>query len=266
MKHLLVQLIASAFIANSLQLARCFAQQTQGADPYLKTPSSGAAPAVHLPDRGANTVSFTFETFSMSRNTAIALLAEPVDDERKYQAVLDLVKSGKATEDTVAVTRVKSGDMMTVLGVDEYVFGTSFAPLTASSSIETSSQGPESQHPHSLDAPYATSFNTRNIGETIELQPAVQEDGVTIELTLDYKSVRLIRGEGAKQPLFQTRSAPTSITARSGSRLLFGTRSAPFQSGVSKADPERAVSVDFIMPCVIDPRGKPVSPETPRGL
>ncbi len=80
-----------------------------------------------------------------------------------------------------------------------------------------------------------TAFETRNIGPTLEVQPAVKSGGKLIELSIVPQMVRFVKfhefstpksplgiGGTMQQPEFLTMKATTTFTVRSGQRTLGG--------------------------------------------
>ena len=76
------------------------------------------------------------------------------------------------------------------------------------------------------------------MGDTLEVDPVLGEDGVTIELTLAPESVRFLGYNtygDTRQPVFQTQKYNTAVIGTSGKPIFVGTRSKACRSGVAKS-------------------------------
>ena len=86
-----------------------------------------------------------------------------------------------------------------------------------------------------IDKVYGVTFETRNIGTTLEIEPAVSSDGQSVLLGLEAWLVKFLKfaefynstnakGEAVMtpQPIFATMRATTTITLRNGQRMLVG--------------------------------------------
>lgn len=260
-----------------------------GALPYASPANAQSHPA-----DSESQVSFLFETFSTSVEEAAALLRNPSDDEQLYQRVLQLTKQGKASEDLVRVFRTKSGQRGVSEAIDEYIYATEFEPPDVKPADKPAGEKkPSDGKPEKTDAekqktdpapspaPEASSatatgrstffpsaFTTRNIGETLELQPGINADGKTIDLSIVTQFVQYIgdhdEGGGVVQPTFQTQKLTTSVTVQSGTRYLLGTLNRPISSGYSTPDPAHVICLEFLLPTVINVAGGPVLHDQPR--
>lgn len=273
----------AAFLACE---CRAQAQAAAAPDPYKKSAGPGAAPTSEV--NGCQ-ISLQFETFSMSVPSAAALLRTPGDDEQKYQAVLKLVQDGKASEDLITVTRVQSGQRMVTESIDEYVYGTEFQPpdyppipnfgrgdgqvtekqeKAVEEALLAGAAGQVANSQRILPLACPVAFQTRNTGETIELDPDIQPDARTIRVSLVPQFVRLTgehdEGCGIKQPNFQTRKITTTVLMESGKRFLLGTINYPLASGVTQPDPAHLVCLEFVTPAIIDGAGSVCSREQVR--
>ena len=94
-----------------------------------------------------------------------------------------------------------------------------------------------------------TAFETRNAGVTVEVDPTVGSDGLSIELLQSVHSITYLgdlkpAGVAARypaQPLFESRNITTSQRVISGPQMLIGTFNPPGANGVNdRADTGRA--------------------------
>src|SRR5207253_1908253 len=117
----------------------------------------------------------------------------------------------------------------------------------------------------SADEPFGVSFDTRNVGDTIELEPVLGPDGQTIDLNLVPQSVRFAgyqqptKESWAKQPLFQTQKLTTSIVARAGVPTFLGTLNPPFANGLAIDEKEHRVWLDFLTADVVSAKSAPLA-------
>jgi hypothetical protein len=86
-----------------------------------------------------------------------------------------------------------------------------------------------------------TDIGTRNVGVTVEVEPIVGSDGVTVDLNQvpqivahldDFKPTGLA-ARYPPQPLFETRKITTSMSLLAGQWTLVGTMSHPGANGVN---------------------------------
>jgi hypothetical protein len=87
----------------------------------------------------------------------------------------------------------------------------------------------------------ATSFETRDAGVTVEVEPVLGPDGVTVDLnnvvnSVAYRGGLQVTGIATRypvQPLFETRKVTTSVSAVIGRNVLIGTLNPPGNNGVN---------------------------------
>jgi hypothetical protein len=133
----------------------------------------------------------------------------------------------------------KPGQRAVTEAIEEFRYTTTDdRPLVEPASAPKEAPKPDASDAKRTDgvsAPTLT-FETRNIGVTLELEPNVSPDGTMIDLNLVPQMVRLLamksvvvgkdaRGNEmrADQPLFATYKTTTSLSARSGQRTLLAT-------------------------------------------
>ena len=88
---------------------------------------------------------------------------------------------------------------------------------------------------------YATAFETRNTGITVEMEPVAGPDGLTIDLNqvvsmtthLGNLQTTGVATHDPAQPLFESRKITTSQTLLAESHQLVGTFNAPGANGVN---------------------------------
>lgn len=90
------------------------------------------------------------------------------------------------------------------------------------------------------------------MGDTLELEPVLGPDGITIDLNLVPQSVRYVgeRVEGGqhpvKTPIYEVSKITTSITVRDGQPYFLGTLNPPFGNGLAREQKEQRVWLDFL--------------------
>jgi len=117
--------------------------------------------------------------------------------------------------------------------------------------------------PKEIDAirPVATAFETRNVGDTLELEPVLGPDGVTIDMQIVPQLIRFAgyrrttNESSQRQPLFETQKATTGVSVRAGEPFLLGTFSPPFGTNLSIEKKEHRVWLDFVTVDVIPKPG-----------
>jgi len=233
-------------------------------------------------------ISLQFESFSLSLEDAAALMADPMDDGERLRRVRLMEKEGKAREERLVIARTRSGQRMVAESIDEVRYATEFGAASFGTLDERNRDLPK-------DAPHAelkptdpevthrdelfalgvipTAFETRNTGETVEIEPVIGPDGKTIDINLVpqvvyYAGEREVKADKKiTQPLFETQKLTTTITVESGHPFLLGTINPPFGTGLSKDDKAHQIWLQFITGYVVSSRGKivsdsPISPAT----
>lgn len=246
-------LLSAAFLARG--------QDPKPADPFIKTQAGAkseakataksAAPASGLPSpasgldapaSGPAYPCFIFETYTLPKDALDSLHAESPAAEQFYDRIRKLTEAGQAILDTVTALPTKSGQRATNESVDEVLYPTQFDP-------------PVEGRPYS----FPTAYESRMVGERIEIDPVVSESGKRMDLNLapeitkfmgfvEQKSGALQGSAGGElQPLFTTRKLTASVGCTVGVPLLLGTQSRPGATGLSEVDAlADKVSVTFL--------------------
>jgi len=149
------------------------------------TPPFGAAQSV-----AARNVFTSIETWALSQSDFSAYLEEPASNVARYERLEALARSGKAKLTNLIALNTKSGQRGVVECIDEVRYPTEFAPPARAG-----------------EAAYPTAFETRNTGETLELEPIVSRDG-KIEVNLVPQTVRF---EGFLDWSPEAKAVPTGL-------------------------------------------------------
>ncbi len=289
MKQPLIYSGAAVLVGLILSGGPNHAQEASPKDPYKKTDAKAAEQA--LPAQKRN-ISLHLEDFSLSAADAATLLREPMSDSERLERVLRWVKEGKAYQEQLVVARTLSGQRMVAESIDEWRYPTEFEPPDLQpSEFEPPKDAPKdaknvivnmpiprpkgmptfSREQLAVMGPTPTAFETRNCGQTLEIEPTLRSDGKRINLNLVPQIVRftgdheasgapLGQREGTAmlrvlQPHFSTQKITTSAAAEVGIPYFLGTRSRPSHDGVAKENPARQVVLTFITPHVVTAGG-----------
>ncbi len=217
-------------------------------------------------------VSICFESFSVDLADAAALQRAGLDDPKLYKELVDRVAKGKAIQEQFAVIRARSGEKAMLESISEQIYPTEYEngnvadskatvnpapanPPAAAAGAATQAPQPQSQPQAARDRdvplapPLGTSFETRNVGSTYEIEPTLGEDNQIIDLRAAPDLVTYAgRSKWSKDtsetemPTFESQRTNTALTIRAGQPTLFGTPSRP---PVSAIDPNSAKRVWF---------------------
>ena len=145
------------------------------------------------------------------------------------QEVQKWVKTGDANIVETLVVHARSGNRAKVESISEFIYPTEYDPPQGASNQESGDQ-PYSE----LIPPTPAAFETRNVGTTLEVDPVLGADGVTIDLNLAPEIV--IKNESTRHtsklgdtemtvetPNFLTSKITTQVTLLSGTYAFLGT-------------------------------------------
>lgn len=194
----------------------------------------------------------------MSESRALALIPRLRDRRQSADATKEIMKSigsGEAVLIGWPFLATKSGQRAVMEQVDEFRYATEFDPPGSAKVTETTAEEtgvanapvvPATAPPvqpapakttttESVNEGSPTSFETRNVGVTFEVEPNIDPNGRTIDLNMVPQHVRLrgmrktvVEGpqEGKKiiveQPEFVTHKLTTSISVEDGDYTLLG--------------------------------------------
>ncbi len=174
-------------------------------------------------------------------DVAVPLVGDLMKKEKIEAAntkIQELLTKGVAKLIAWPIVTTKSGYRAVVEAIDELRYATEYSPPTvsftpAANASETVKIEPKADVTHLEGIP--SSFETRNVGVTIEVEPVLSPDGKKIDLNLVPQHIRLKRFNKitiekpsaggtttVEQPEFDTMKVTTSITLRNGQRILMG--------------------------------------------
>jgi hypothetical protein len=215
------------------------------------------------------------EWFTLPQEDLRQLLVAGYNDSELRQAMLQRVQQQTVTLDRIMLVRAISGQRVKVQQIDEFPYPTDFDPAQACQSLAildvaaisavlkqpltplTPQKQRLPQRPgHDLNGGMGlktmvtgTTFTVRNVGDTLEFDPIISDDGTTIHLTMASERCEFM-GEvtynDVTQPQFQLRKIFTSIEATTGLPILAGTCSKASRTGRAQAKDDGSVTVSFV--------------------
>lgn len=264
-KHLL--LLVPALVAGSL--AQDTAPGSDGADPFSVGSEASPATVEPAPDAGsALNLSLCYETFSLPLAQAARFQRQRVADPELYERLVAMTEQGAAAQETFTMLRLRSGERASSESVGEQIYPTEYEPaeLPNNVGIGVAAKGgkdsPEVPDPPALAAAppvasidglrtpaTATSFESRNVGLTLEAEATTNVGETIVDLRLDHDHVTLVDRLGWGQeisevefPEFERRGGQSGVTLAFNRPFLLGTVNRP---PVSKVDPDSASRVCF---------------------
>ncbi|EDY21995.1 hypothetical protein CfE428DRAFT_0120 [Chthoniobacter flavus Ellin428] len=184
-------------------------------DPFVKDAAGGNAKANGQRAENPEVV-VVFDAYSLNRNDAASLLATETGSGARYRRVLEMEKAGKAHLQILTALDTKSGQRALTESIDEVRYATGFSwgnPL-----------------------PTPELWESRNVGDTFELEPVVGPDNRTCDLNFVPTRVTLagFRDEAGaagdpptSHPVFHSQKITTSVSAISGEPFYVGSMTPP---------------------------------------
>ena len=207
---------------------------------------------------GDSSLSTTEETFSLPIAEADQLLHEVSSDALRYARLREMLASGKARLERLTVLRTTTGQRAVAESMNELRYGSEFrvgeTPSGANAGEKSDKPASQAVQPAgAVEKPVQPiTYETRNVGDTLELEPVLAPDEVTITLNIVPQSVRYV-GDYAdnglypgKTPIFETSKITTSVTVRDGQPYFLGTLNPPFANGLAHEQKEQRVWLDFV--------------------
>jgi hypothetical protein len=263
----------------------CFLHgQNEGPDPFRTV-----EPSKPKPERGANsvdpsaapdpnkqsqteippTISICYETFSLPLAIAAKIQRELLPDSVLYARIIDAVEKEEARQESFKVMRGVSGHKVSTESVTEHIYATEYEspglPTADGGSImpaekkDTSQPIPDTSKLKDaadvgtyagLQAPaLPTAFETRMLGNMLELEATLSDDNQILELLIVPDHVTLVgqstQGQGVSKvemPIIESQRLNTRAVIIIGQPFLLGTINRPPNS---KVDPDSANRVWF---------------------
>lgn len=243
----------TTLLASLLSVALLHAQE-KPADPFVKS-QAGAVAAAAVAQRPKN-ISICFETFSLPLDMAARLQRERPGDAEFYKQLLAGLEKGTVRQESLMLLRAKSGQKATAESISERIYPTEYDSAQIPGSVRGGISKEQSDATESGKAGEAAaasspanpvspltpkSFETRNTGATLEIEPTLSEDNQIVDLRMVPEIVTLVGqdsfGEGASRivmPNFESQRINSSFTVRVNEPFLMGTMSRPPASAVDK--------------------------------
>ncbi len=254
---------AAALLFISLATASAYAQQR---DPFVD-PARAAEADRPLEHVDPPNVSACFEAFSLPLGMAAELQRKGMTDPDLYQNLAAAAGKAEVKQEILTVLRGRSGQKAEISSVSEQIYPTEYQPQELPKSLGLSMEpatagnepppDPETAPPlvpsgffRSLIPPaLAVSFETRDVGLNIEMDPTLDQTEEIVDLRLHLENV-VFAGTSTwgeeeattEMPTFETQRIPMSATVRVGKPFLLGTFNRP---PVSAVDPDSANRVWF---------------------
>ncbi|MGJ8724639.1 MAG: hypothetical protein ACSHYB_08790 [Roseibacillus sp.] len=246
-------------------------------DPFAKKPSQNKASSGNNSDEDyPKVLSICYETFSLPLADAAALQKEEISDALFYQKLQEGIKAGSAKQEALIVIRSRSGETSSSESIIEYIHPTEYQPagLPTQSGTAPSKEEPASPIKDQKQAPHPTaasasessniiipatavSFETRNLGVTLELQAVIGMNTRTFDIRLNAEHTLQVElskwGQGeslVEMPEFETSRFNTGITGTHGKPSFIGTINRPPNSKID-ADAANKVWFAFVTPTVV---------------
>jgi hypothetical protein len=234
MKYL-PSLIAIGLLASTLHAQKAAPPEDKG-DPFVKN----AADAPGAPKANNTWVQcvITLEAYAMDKSEAAILLDTERGSAARYRRVLELAKAGKARLEILEGLTTKSGQRAIIESIDEVRYPTEFTPPETAKGLAT---------------PIA--WETRNVGDTLELEPVIAPDGRLCDINLVPQRVHLAEFRDspemagallASQPIFNTQKISTSTAVTEGEPHYLGTMTPTAPQGIARGSAPSEIWLAFL--------------------
>ncbi|MBK1880785.1 hypothetical protein JIN85_00075 [Luteolibacter pohnpeiensis] len=228
-------------LAVVLPISSLFAQEMPMDDPYVQN-------ANRQETRDTINISICYEDFSMPLALAAKLQRENLTDAELYQRIVESLGK-EVKQESLCVIRSRPTLKATSGSITETIYPTEYEPGTMPVSLTIDGAvTPESARFCRIPAT-PTSFETRNVGFSLEVDPTFGEDLKTLRLLLCPEHVVLvgkteagIENSKTTMPTFETQRLSTSVMVNVGIPAFIGTMN---RSPESVQDPDSANKVWF---------------------
>lgn len=127
------------------------------------------------------------EFIEVPHETLTRLLLQPregADDSGLRQELAKLAEEGKATVVETMLCTARSGEKSLAESLKEYIYPTEWEPAELPNEIHTTASGDKltGVSRDNATGPTPTSFETRNLGSTFEIEPTIGANGKIIDL------------------------------------------------------------------------------------
>jgi hypothetical protein len=182
---------------------------------------------------------------AVPREIAMPLIRDLMDKEKiegAYLRIQELLEKKTAKLIGWPMVTTQSGQRGVIEAIQEFRYATEYSPGVVDFYVPEgagAAVGPYKKLPPEIDQTQfngtPTAFETRNIGVTFEVQPTLSADEKTIAMTIVPQHIRLNKMTKStvekekthekivvEQPEFDTMKTYTTLTVKSGERILMG--------------------------------------------
>ena len=228
------------------------ANQAVGGDVILASPPLDGGVEVPKMIR----VQVEYVELSHETLTDLLFLADPpsADATPLRKQVQELVKKGEAKVIETMICNARSGEKALAESINEFIYPTEYEPPTLPGSFEKSPLSDAQALEELLNFATPTSFETRNLGTTLEIEPTSGSDDKIIDLRLapdmvwhTGETVWLERKDSfgniskIQMPKIYSLRTTTALSCKEG-QYVFATALSP-KDGEGTTDPSRKVMV-----------------------
>ncbi|MDB6076686.1 MAG: hypothetical protein JWO82_433 [Akkermansiaceae bacterium] len=263
----------------ALSCSALLAQEAGGQtkDPFA--PEAEKAPVEQAPgdenQDGPKQVSLRFETFSLESADAAAMLRAGLEGKALYEKLIQKVEKKEVTQECLIVLRARSGEKALVEGISEQIYPTEYEPPytppsrptppapapnatpAAIAAAAAAAAQPENSMPSGSAPACPTSFETRNVGWTFEVEPTIGANNKVVDLRFapnrTVKGPNSIHGQGlskTEMPTFETQRINAAITVNANVPFFIGTFNRTPEAQIDPATAKR-VWFAFITPTIV---------------
>ena len=197
---------------------------------------------------GPRLVRVQVEFVEMAHETLTKLLLEPrkgANDADLRKQVQKLVDEQKATVVETMLCTGRSGERSQAESLKEFIYPTEYEPPEMPNEVHTTAGGAKvkSDGRDHATGPTPTSFETRNLGSTLEIEPTVGADGKIIDLRFSPNIVYHVGNEtwaewkgqygdaSIRMPTMYSLRLTTALTLLAGQPLLVAALSPKGEDG-----------------------------------
>ncbi len=202
-------------------------------------------------------INLEYSAYSMDRAQAREILLAMPTLEAPWEKLQALIHDKQARFEHLIAIQTKSGQRAMIEEIHELIYPTEFSPPARAHTTETTKRTTdEPGHPTKTETTtvtaeiasseilpgVASAFEKRNVGVSVEVEPVIGPDGVTIDLSHAISAIahlgNLNPGPIATpfppQPLFESRKVTSAQTVFVGRHMLVGTFNPPDNDGVNE--------------------------------
>ena len=237
MKPKTILLIASLLIAN------LHAQEKIVSDPFsVGDPKAESEPE----ERGPVNISICYEAFSLPLAMAADLQRQKLSDPALYAKLISELGKESVRQEVLQIVRTRSGQRCTSQSISEHIYPVEYKqPATIDNNKDAAK--PNSEPATVGGGVYATAWETRDVGNTLEMEPHLSEDSPIMDLRIlpqlvtlaGYSNWETPGSPGVKMPNFEKQSVDTTVIVMVDKPFLLGTSSRPPSSKVDSDSANR---------------------------